>query len=119
MNRFMPGPPRNRRGSKIERPLLTSYVREWRRHRRMTLEKLAERADLSVSTVSSIERHNQDFTGKTLLKLADALDTTPASLIAGPPSRGGEIWSVWDDLGRRGRQTEAMAVLKALRDTTK
>ena len=118
MSLLMPGPPRNR-GSDTDRPMLTNYVREWRKYRELNLERLAEKADLSVSTVSAIERKRQDFTGKTLRQLADALDTTPASLIAGPPARAGEIWSIWEDLGRRNRQADALAVLKALRDTTK
>jgi transcriptional regulator with XRE-family HTH domain len=49
-----------------DRSLLTNYIRHWRKHRNLTLKQLAATSGLSVSTVSEIERHSQDFTGKTL-----------------------------------------------------
>jgi transcriptional regulator with XRE-family HTH domain len=100
------------------RPLLANYVRAWRKHRRLTLGQLAERADLSITTVSEVERGVGDFTGKTLRALAQALETSPAALVGSPPN-GGDIWSVWEELGRQDRQPEAVAILRALRDTQK
>lgn len=99
------------------RSLLTNYVRAWRRHRGLTIEQLAERAGLSITTISEIERHRADFTGKTLREIAGALGTTPGSLISGPPSEINEIWTIWDDLGRQNRRPQAEAILRALRDS--
>lgn len=114
----MPGK-RKVNGKPSRRPLLRNYLREWREHRGLTLEQLAERANLSLGTVSGVELYRVDFTGKTLRQLAEALETTAASLIAGPPSEDGEIWSIWDELGRQDRHPEAVAILRALRDTKK
>lgn len=114
---LMPGKAKAAKGAD-PRPLLATHIRAWRKHRGLTLEKLAERADLSITTVSEIERGIGDFTGKTLRALAEALETSPASLVGGEPS-GGDIWTVWEDLGRQDRQPEAVAILRALRDVKK
>lgn len=102
-----------------QRGLLPNYVRQWRRHRKLTLQQLAERSKLSITTVSEIERHVTDFTGKTLGDIARALETNPASLLHGPPAEGDEIWAIWEDLGRQNRRREVVAVLRALRDIHK
>lgn len=93
-------------------------MRGWRKYRRLTLEQLAERSGLSVATISGIERSVHDFSGKTLLQLALALDTTPGALLTSDPAGlESEIWKIWADIGQQNRVREATAVLRALRDS--
>lgn len=69
---------------------LTTYVRNLRTGRQWTQADLAERAGLSVSTVTNIEIGRTALTVLHLCRFADAFGTTPAALIAGvePPAAG-------------------------------
>lgn len=101
-----------------ERPLATNFIRAWRKHRRLTLEGLAHKAGLAVSTIAEIERGDHDFTGRSLRQIADALEVSPAVLLGTDPSHdNAEIWEIWDNLSQRGRADQARAILRALRDT--
>jgi transcriptional regulator with XRE-family HTH domain len=52
-------------------------IKEVREEKRMTQEELAERSGVSRATISALENGTERATStKTLLKLADALDTT-------------------------------------------
>jgi transcriptional regulator with XRE-family HTH domain len=56
-------------------------VRELRHGREFTQENLAERADLSWSYVSQVERGQHNLGVENLLKLARALDVPPGELV--------------------------------------
>ena len=68
-----------------------NFIKSWRKHRGMTQVELAEKAGVSRTYLTMIERgttrYNQDF----LEAVADALDATPADLIAGDPDKGESI----------------------------
>jgi transcriptional regulator with XRE-family HTH domain len=49
----------------------------------LTQEELAEKADVSPSTIVDIERGKHEPQIRTLRKLARALDTTPDKLVLG------------------------------------
>lgn len=72
------------------------FIREWRDHRDLTLERLAERIGLTHSTLSRIERGKTAYTQPVLEALAEALGTTPASLIMRDPSKPGAVWDLWE-----------------------
>jgi transcriptional regulator with XRE-family HTH domain len=48
----------------------------------LSQEELAERADLDRTFVSALERGRQNLSAKTMLRIGDALGTTPAKLLA-------------------------------------
>lgn len=56
-------------------------LKEARRKRLLTQEELAERAEVSPSTVVNIERNNAEPHFRTIRKLAKALDVDPTSLL--------------------------------------
>ena len=56
-------------------------VREIRKAQKMSLETLAERAKISVSYLSRLERGEKDVTLENLASIAAALSVTPAELI--------------------------------------
>lgn len=72
------------------------FIREWRKHRGLTLERLAERLETSAASLSRIENGDQPYTQDFLEAVADALGTDPASLIMRDPSSTDAIWSLWD-----------------------
>jgi transcriptional regulator with XRE-family HTH domain len=73
-----------------------TFIREWRSHRNLTQEQLAERVDMSPGNLSLIERGLQNYTQDTLESLANALQCGPADLLMRNPLDGEAIWSIWD-----------------------
>jgi len=63
------------------------FLRDWREHRRLTQQQLADRLETTAATVSRIENGNRDYTGAFLLGAADALGCEPGDLIMRPPSQ--------------------------------
>lgn len=65
-----------------------NFVREWRKHRKLTQEQLAGMTGYTPSSISQLETGAQGYEEATLVKLAEALQCKPGDLISGPP---GEI----------------------------
>ena len=74
----------------------TTFIRQWREARGLTLEQLAERIGTTHASLSRIERGKQPYTQPMLEAIADALGTDAASLIMRDPLDAEGIWSVWD-----------------------
>lgn len=93
------------------------FIREWRKHRGLTLEQLAERVGLTHGAISQLERGETNYTQPTLEAIAEALDCEPADLIMRRPD--GPTWSIWDEV--RGlpedEQRRLAAVIAAVRKT--
>lgn len=92
-----------------------TFIREWREHRGLTQEQLADRLDTSVASISRIETGTQPYTQDTLEALADALMTDPASLIMRNPSDPDAIWSLWE----RAKPGERKMIVDIARTVTK
>jgi len=56
-------------------------VRETRKRKLFTQQELAGRAGVGVNTIIRIERNQVDPQGRTIRKLAEALDVTPSELL--------------------------------------
>lgn len=76
------------------------FVKEWRKHRLLTQDQLAERAGVSQGMISQLEKTppGTDYTGETLEKLAFALQCEPADLMMRNPLDPEAPWSIWDSL---------------------
>lgn len=57
------------------------FLREWRRARDLTQERLAERVGCSVALISMIERGERQYDQEFLEAAAEALGTTPDRLL--------------------------------------
>jgi DNA-binding XRE family transcriptional regulator len=68
---------------KYRRP---NFFKQWRAHRGLSQEHLAERLDTSVASVSRIETGRQPYTQDYLEALASVLQTDPVSLRTRDPS---------------------------------
>lgn len=73
-----------------------TFVREWREHRGMTLEQLAERAGTTHATLSRLERGKQPYGQALLEAIAKVLGTDVPSLIRGGPADAEEIRAIMD-----------------------
>src|SRR5437868_6880266 len=74
-----------------------TFFKEWRQHRGLSQEQLADRLATSVASISRIESGTQPYTQDVLEALADALRTDPASLLMRNPDDPEAIWSLWDN----------------------
>lgn len=61
------------------------FLKEWRQHRRLTQERLAELAGLSKPFVSQLESGSRAYTQATLEKLAGVLECKPGDLLLWAP----------------------------------
>ena len=92
------------------------YIKEWRKHRGLTQEQLAERIGIARSYLTKIERGTRRYDQPFLEAAADALRCEPGDIIMRDPSDADGIWSVWDTLNPLQRQ-QAVAVIRAIRGT--
>jgi transcriptional regulator with XRE-family HTH domain len=86
--RSPPIPPRTR-----FRP---TFIAQWREHRHLTQEQLADRLEMTQSHLSMLENGKRGYTQETLERIADALQTDAASLIMRNPAESDAIWSIWE-----------------------
>lgn len=90
--------------SQKRKPFRRTYIRQWRQHRNLTLEQLADRIEMTASHLSMLERGQRAYTQETLESVAHALQTDPASLLMRDPSGPDAIWSIWDNAKQGERQ---------------
>lgn len=85
------------RKARLDRPTLgKNFIKQWRVHRGLTLEKLAARIPMDKGNLSKIERSLLPYSQGTLERLAEELNTEPASLLMRDPTDPTGIWSIWD-----------------------
>lgn len=85
-----------------KRPQLRrTFIRQWRKHRGLTLEKVADRVttsgvDITHASLSRVERGIQPYNQPLLEAIAEALQTDVASLLMRDPTDSEALWSIWD-----------------------
>lgn len=89
------------------------YLKEWREHRGLTQEQLADRIGISRVMVSKIERGLNPYHQAFLEAAATALMCEPADLLVRNPTAPDAIWSVWDRIPPADKP-RAITILKAL-----
>jgi transcriptional regulator with XRE-family HTH domain len=98
------GNPKNRR---------QHFIKQWRKHRELTQEQLANRLDTTKANISRIENLKQGYTQDFLEVCAKALNTDVASLLMRDPSDPEAIWSIWER-AKAGEKKQILEVAKAL-----
>lgn len=88
------------------------FLREWREHRHLTQEQLADRIGISRVMVSKIERGLNPYSQGFLEAASKALMCEPADLLVRDPTAPEPIWSIWDRIPAAERP-KAIAVLRA------
>ena len=100
-SRFMDGQPRH-------------FIKQWRKHRGLTQEQLAERIGIARSYLTKIERGDRRYDQPFLEAAASALRCEPADLIMRDPTATENLWSVWEQLSPTER-VQAFAVIRAIK----
>lgn len=98
--------------SKVRR-FRRTYIREWRKYRGLTLEKVADRLDMTPGHISMLERGQRGYTQETLEAVASALQTDVASLLMRDPTDPDAIWSIWDQ-AKPGQRRQIVEIAKTL-----
>jgi transcriptional regulator with XRE-family HTH domain len=100
------GNPKNRR---------RHFIKEWRLHRGLTQQTLADRLETTKANISRVETLKQGYTQDFLEACAEALGTTPASLIMRDPSKAEEdgIWSIWE-LAKPGERLQITEIARTI-----
>lgn len=83
-------------GYRPKRARRVTFIKQWREHRDLTQDQLAEWLGTSKASISRIEAGQQAYTQDFLEACAEALRTDPASLIMRNPSDEDSVWSIWD-----------------------
>lgn len=106
------------KASLMSTPGTSIFLREWRKHRGITQEALAERVGMTAPTISQLENEKQGWTGDTISKLADALQCSPAALLAHNPNDPDSLWPLFETANRlRGPNRQKIrAILKVALD---
>lgn len=75
-----------------------TFIKEWRQHRGLTQDQLADRIGVATSTISQLEKGRQGYSQATLEALAEALQCEPADLLMRNPLKEDAMWSIWEAL---------------------
>jgi transcriptional regulator with XRE-family HTH domain len=90
-----------------------TFIRQWRHHRGLTLEKLADRLEMTPSHLSMLERGQRGYTQDTLEAVASGLQTDVASLLMRDPTDKDAIWSIWDQ-AKPGQRKQLVEIAKTI-----
>lgn len=93
-----------------------NYIRAWRQHRGLSLERLADRIQRTHATLSRIERGLNPYTQDVLEAIAEALGTDVPSLLVRDPSDPDGIWTIWDQ-AKPAQRRQIIEVAKTLLKT--
>lgn len=100
--------------------LKLTFIRQWRLHRQMSQEQLADATDITAASLSRIENGKQPYTQRTLELFAVALGCEPADLLAKDPGARVEadIVEIWDHISIDKRD-QARRILETFTDDEK
>lgn len=90
------------------------YVREWRKFRGLTQERLAERTPFTTGAISQLETGRTKYTQDMIEALAVALDCKAGDLLSRNPFKEGDIIYLFDDLPED-KKRMALAMLQSLK----
>lgn len=74
------------------------FIKQWRKHRGLTQDQLAERIGIDRAYLSKIESGKRRYDQPFLEAAAEVLQCDTADLIIRDPTDPDGIWSVWDTL---------------------
>ena len=62
------------------------YIREWRKHRGLTLQDVADATGITHATIGRVERGKIAYTRDTIEAITAALNCLPGQLLSFPPN---------------------------------
>lgn len=92
------------------------FIKQWRKHRGLTQEQLAERIGITKSYVSKIEAGKKRYDQPFIEAAAVVLSCEPVDLIVRDPSDPDGIWSIWDTL-KPTQRAQVVEIAKTIKRT--
>jgi transcriptional regulator with XRE-family HTH domain len=86
------------------------FLKEWRTHRGLTQQQLADRLETTKSVISALENGKQRWNQDLVELAAEALNCEPADLIVRDPTAPEPIWSIWDRVPAANRSMAVKAL---------
>lgn len=74
------------------------FLKEWRKHRGYTQERLAEMAGMSKPYISQLERGVREYNQHMLETFAEVLRCEPGDLVVVDPTKAENLWSLWETM---------------------
>lgn len=93
------------------------FLKEWRVHRELSQEQLAERLETTSATISRWERGKANWKAEHLPELADALGCDIEDLFWNPSKPNYEAWRIFRGMSPE-KQKQVLSVIKALDAST-
>lgn len=93
------------------------FLKEWRKHRGYTQDRLSEMTGVSKPYLSALENGNRQYNQELLEAFAIALSCSPADLLMRNPQDPDGIWSIWDTLDAPAR-TQVVEIAKTFKPRT-
>ena len=90
------------------------FIKEWRKHRGLTQEQLAERTGFSPGTISQLETGRINYVQSTLEQIAEALQCEPGDLLMRNPLDTDAVWSIWEGLDLPSKQKAMAEILQTM-----
>ncbi len=94
---------------------MAHYIKEWRKHRKLTQVELAEKIGMARSYLSLIESGKRRYDQNFLENAAEILQCLPSDLIGRSPNDPEDIWGIVERLTLTERR-QAAAMLRAMLD---
>lgn len=74
------------------------FVKQWRKHKGLTQEQLAERIGVTPGSISQLELGRINYTQQMLEKLAEEFGCRPGDILNVDPTVDKAMWSIWETL---------------------
>lgn len=102
--------------TRFKQPLRPIFMRQWRKHRGLTLKQVAESVGVKHPTLSRIETGKQPYSQGILEAVADRLNTDVASLLMRDPTAPEPIWTIWE-LAKPGERRMIVDIARTIINT--
>lgn len=86
------------------RPRRKWFLKEWRKFRGLSQERLADRLGVHKGDISNLENGKRRYNQDVLEALADALECEPADLIMRDPTDPEAFWTLWEQASEGERE---------------
>lgn len=93
-------------------PFRPTFIRQWRKHRRLTLEACAERSGMSKGNLSNIETGKTGYNQATLEALAEALQCDPVDLLIRNPADPEGIWTLLERVKTPAERKQLLGIIR-------
>lgn len=103
-------------GSMAKKQKTRHFIKEWRKHRDLSQEELADRMGITRGYVSQVENGKRRYDQLFLEAAAQALNCDPADLLIRDPTDKNAPWSIWDQIDPLQRE-QAIKVLETFKKT--